>query len=54
MELSKKHEVLCFIFGGIRHLLLSQKGIAHMQDARIGAMELLTLEELSKFLKKTK
>jgi hypothetical protein len=35
----------------MRHLILSQEGDAHMQDARIGAVELLTLEELSKFLK---
>jgi hypothetical protein len=35
----------------MRHLILSQNGTAHMQDARIGAMEFLTLEELNKFLK---
>jgi hypothetical protein len=34
----------------MRHLILSQNGTAHMQDVRIGAMELLTLEDLSKFL----
>jgi hypothetical protein len=51
MEQTRKHMVLSFISRGMRHLILSQKGAAHMQDARIGAMELLTLEELSKFLK---
>jgi hypothetical protein len=52
MELTRKHEVLSFISGCMRLLILSQNGTAHMQDVRIGAMELLTLEELSKFLKK--
>jgi hypothetical protein len=51
MELTRKYVVLSFISGGMKHLMLSQNGTAHMQDARIGAMELLTLEELSKFLK---
>jgi orotate phosphoribosyltransferase len=51
MKLTRKHVVLSFLFGGMRHLILSQEGDAHMQDARIGVVELLTLEELSKFLK---
>jgi hypothetical protein len=51
-ELTRKRVVLSFISGGMRHLILSQNGTAHMQDARIGAMELLTLEEHSKFFKK--
>jgi hypothetical protein len=54
MKLTRKHVVLSFIFGGMIHLILSQEGDAHMQDARIGAVELLTLEELSKFLKEKK
>jgi hypothetical protein len=36
MELTRKPVVLNFIFGGMRHLILSQEGAAHMQDARIG------------------
>jgi hypothetical protein len=48
MELTRKHVVLRFISRGMRHLILSQNGTTHMQDARIGAMELLTLKELSK------
>jgi hypothetical protein len=52
MELTRKHVVLSFISGGMGHLILSQNGTAHMQDERIGAMELLTLEDLSNFLKK--
>jgi hypothetical protein len=51
MALTRKHVVLSFISGGMRHLILSQNGTAHMQDARIGAMELLTLEEHSNFWK---
>jgi hypothetical protein len=54
MKLTRKHVMLSFIFGGMRHLILSQEGEVHMQDARIGAVELLTLEELSKFLKNKK
>jgi hypothetical protein len=52
MELTRKHVVLSFLSGGMGHLILSQNGTVHMQDERIGATELLTLEELSKFLKK--
>jgi hypothetical protein len=35
----------------MRHLILSQNGTAHMQDVRIGAMELLTLKELMQVYK---
>jgi hypothetical protein len=52
MGLTRKHVVLSFISRGMRHLILSQNGTAHMQNDRIGAMELLTLEDLSMFLKK--
>jgi hypothetical protein len=51
MGLTRKHAMLSFISRGMRHLILSQNGIAHMQNDRIGAMELLPLEELSMFLK---
>jgi hypothetical protein len=32
MGLTRKHMVLDFISGGMRHLILSQEGAAHMQD----------------------
>jgi hypothetical protein len=51
MELTRKQVVLSLFSTGMRHLILSQNGTAHMQDVRIGAMELLTLEDLSEFLK---
>jgi hypothetical protein len=41
MGLTRKHVVLSFISGGMRNLILSQNGTAPLQDARIGAMELL-------------
>jgi hypothetical protein len=51
MELTRKQVVLSLFSVSMRHLILSQNGTAHMQDVRIGAMELLTLEDLSEFLK---
>jgi hypothetical protein len=44
----KIHVVLVFISGGMRHLILCQEGALHTKMLIIGAMELLTLEELGK------